>query len=84
MRVVLADPAPARVVVADDPDGYRVLPGSRHRVAITHINAPAPDPKKKKRPDAPAPAQIMVADAQGRLRIEAAGAALLIEIMPQP
>lgn len=86
----------------DSPEGYRILPNSRHQVTITTLALPADasppivvpliDPKTrkpKKMPPSPPPPTIpppttkeIVADAEGRLTVEATGAALMFEVVP--
>jgi hypothetical protein len=86
MQMVVAEPSPVRVTVYDDANGYRVAPNSRHRVNITSIAAPTQTADSNKKPVAPleqVQTYLVVADAQGHLKIESNGAALLVEVTPQ-
>lgn len=89
--VFLAEAAPVRVTVYDDPDGYAIAPNSRHRVAITDLAASAAliagnarnAPKKRSTSSPRTTFQIVTADAKGQIKVETSGAAISIEIAPQ-
>lgn len=93
--------AGVHALIFNTPDGYRIQPGSRHKVTITTLALPpTPEPPpvppvppkgrpKKQPPPPPEPVipppmtKEVTADAQGRLLIEATGAALMIEVVPE-
>jgi hypothetical protein len=72
--VLVTSPSPVRLTLydKDDPDGYRVLPLSRHRVQYAD----------KSRGNVTPVSTIVQADADGRLVVNVSGAANYIEITP--
>jgi hypothetical protein len=98
--VTVSRPGTSRIAIhhaPDGSDGYRLPPGSRHRVTITDLAAPpataplpsgtgkkpGPPSAQKTLPQKPTPTvHIHTADAQGRLMINATGACVVVEVAP--
>ncbi|HVF10982.1 MAG TPA: hypothetical protein VNA16_09280 [Abditibacteriaceae bacterium] len=85
-QVALAEPGVARITLYDNSltAGYRIQPGSRHRVTIADLMPILEAGKKDKKTRRTPVTQIVTADAGGRLVIEATGAALVVEINRVP
>jgi hypothetical protein len=100
--VALGESAPVRVSFysggANSASGYRIAPGSRHRVAITSTFVPptvlaGTAAKNQRAKDGTAAktlappkveVRIATADERGRFSVEASGAAIAIEVSPAP
>ncbi len=75
-KVILGPEGPVRIVLFDDqnPNSYRLLPGSKHRVAITEVSSRNQTFTTRN--------YVVTADAQGTLPLEIRGVSLVVEITP--